>query len=190
MNSKFRSLAILAILSAVTACKTVSSTAEFYRPLTTDVYPPKPKDYPIPILGAPPKKPFIVLGRLSFQSGHGNKYMMEAIRYNARKNGADAAVMIDESSHTKEYTYTVPGYTTTTPVTTYSSGSAYGSANYYGSGGYGHASGSAYGSGVSTTYVPTYHPGYTGVDSVTITSIDAALIRYKQQTEQGAAANP
>ena len=178
MKASFTSI-ILISLFCLAGCETVSSTSQFYRPLTTDVYPPKPKDYPIPILGGPPKRPFVVIGRLQFKAGHGYKYMIDAIKYNARQNGADAVVMISEDSNTQQYNYTVPGYTTTTPVTTYSSGSAYGSANYYGSNGYGHATGSAYGSGTSTTYVPTYHPGYTGVGSVTINSIDAAMLKYK-----------
>lgn len=169
----------LAVVFTISSCATVSSTSEFYRPLTTETFSPKPKDHPIPILGAAPKQPYTVIGRLSFQSGHGNKFMMESIRYNARKNGADAAIMLDEQSHSEQHSYTVPGYTTTTPVTTYSSGSAYGSANYFGMDGYGYATSSAYGSGVSTTYVPQYHPGYTGVRTVTIQAIDALLIRYK-----------
>ena len=101
--------------------------------------------------------------------------MIKAIEYNTRIHGGDAAIMLDESSDQRQYTYQVPGYTTYNPVTTYSTGSAYG--NYYGSGGYGH--GSAYGSSTSTTYVPTYNPGYTGVGTVTRHSIDAAIIKFK-----------
>lgn len=171
--------AVFPLIISLNSCTTVSSTADFYRPLTSEVYPPKPKDYTILVLGAPPQRPYTVIGRLSFESGHGNKYMMDAIRYNARKNGADAAIMVDEAIRTEKYNYTVPGYTTTTPVTTHSSGSAYGSANYFGSGAYGHASSSVHSSATSTTYIPQYHPGHTGVKSVTIQGIDVLLIRYK-----------
>lgn len=159
----------------LTGCETVSSTSQFYRPFTTETYPPKPKDHPIPILGAQPKRKFTVLGRLAFSAGNGYGYMIRAIEYNARKVGADAAIMLDSNSSAEQYTYTVPGYTTYQPVTTYSTGHA--NANYYGTGGYGY--GSAYGSGTSTTYVPQYHPGYTGVGTTVRHRIDALLIRFE-----------
>jgi hypothetical protein len=173
-------LGITLALAACTGCETVSSTAEYYRPMTTQTFPPKPKDYKAPVLGTPPDRPYQVIGELSFSAGRGYGYMIKAIEYNARKAGADAAIMLSSSSSEHQYTYTVPGYTTTTPVTTYSSGSAYGSANYYGSDGYyGSGSGSAYGSSVSTTYVPVYHPGYTGIGTAVRYSIDAQMIVYK-----------
>lgn len=170
-------LPTLILLSAllVTGCETVSSTKQFYRPLTTDVYPPKPKDTPIPILGAPPDRKYVAIGRLSFSAGHGYNYMIRAIEYNARQAGADAAIMLKSSSSAHQYTYYVPGYTTYEPVTTYSSGSA--TADYYGSGGSGY--GTAYGSGTSTTYVPQYHEGYTGVGTVIRHEIDALMIRFQ-----------
>jgi hypothetical protein len=161
-------------------CETVSSTSKFYRPLTTIVYPPKPKEQKIPILGALPKEKHEVIGQFSFSAGYGYDYMIKAIEYNARQAGADAAVMVDSSSASQQFTYTVPGYTTTQPVTTYSSGSAYGTANYYGSGGYsGYGTSSVYGSGTSTTYVPVHTPGYTGVGTSTRHSIAALMIIFK-----------
>ena len=163
------------VLALFTGCETVSSTKQFYRPLTSNVYPPKPKDYPIPVLGAAPNRKFVAIGRLSFSAGHGYNYMIRAIEFNARQAGGDAAIMVDSSSSAQQYTYQVPGYTTQQPVTTYSSGQA--TANYYGSGGYGY--GSAYGSGTSTTYVPVYHPGYTGVGTAVRHNIDAVIIKYQ-----------
>jgi hypothetical protein len=174
-----RILCCLALLATLPSCETVSSTSQFYRPTTTQVYPPKSKDCPIPILGAAPKQKYEVIGRLSFSAGRGYGYMIKAIEYNARQAGADAAILVDSSSNTQQFTYRVPGYTTTQPVTTFSSGSAYGSADYYGAGGYGYGSGSAYGSSTSTTYVPVYHPGYTGVGTVVRHSIDAMMIVFK-----------
>jgi hypothetical protein len=179
MKKPLRLLICFALLAALTSCETVSSTSQFYRPTTTQVYPPKPKDYPIPILGAAPKQKYEVVGRLSFSAGRGYGYMIKAIEYNARQAGADAAILVDSSSNAQQYTYTIPGYVTTQPVTTYSTGSAYGSANYYGAGGYGHGTGSAYGSSTSTTYVPVYNPGYTGVGTVVRHSIDALMIVFK-----------
>ena len=166
-------LLLFAILLA--GCETVRSTAQFYRPFTTDTYPPKPKDFPVPVLGAKPNRKFVALGRLTFSAGHGYGYMIRAIEYNARRVGADAAIMLYSNSTAHQYNYTVPGYTTYQPVTTYSTAQA--NANYYGSGGYGY--GSAYGSGTSTTYVPQYNPGYTGVGTVVRHHIDAVLIRFQ-----------
>lgn len=161
-------------------CENVSSTAQFYRPLTTKIYPPKPKDFKVPILGAMPKQKHEIIGRLSFSATHGYDFMMKAIEYNARQSGADVAVLVDSSSSSNQYTYRVPGYTTNEAVTTYSSGSAYGTANYYGSNGYsGYGTSSAYGSGTSTTYVPVYHEGYTGVGTTTTNSIEAVMVILK-----------
>jgi hypothetical protein len=161
--------------TALSSCETVSSTAQFYRPFTTDTYPQKTKDYQVPILGAKPKRKFIAIGRLSFSATQGHAFMIRAIEYNARRVGADAAILIDSNSAIQHYTYNVPGYTTYQPVTTY--GTAQANASYFGSGGYGY--GSAYGTSTSTTYVPQYNPGYTGIGSVTRHYIDALLIRFK-----------
>lgn len=178
-NTNLLIAVVLPFLAGLSGCAMVSSSTQFYRPTTTEIFPEKPKDYKVPILAAPPKQKYEVIGRLSFSAGHGYGYMNKAIEYNARKAGADAVIMLDSSSSAQQYTYTVPGYTTTQPVTTYSSGSAYGTSNYYGSGGYGYGSASAYGSSTSTTYVPVYQQGYTGVGTVVRHSIDAAMIVYK-----------
>lgn len=166
---------ILPLFLTFTGCETVSSTKQFYRPLTTEIYPPKPKDYPVPILGAAPKKKYIAIGRLQFEAGHGYKYMIRSIEYNTRQAGGDAAIMLNSGARTQQYTYYVPGYTTYDTVTTHSSGNA--TANYYGSRGYGYAT--AQGSGTSTTYVPRHVPGYTGVGTTVRHSIDALIIRYQ-----------
>lgn len=171
MNPLFRITALLSVISTLVGCTTVGSTSAYYRPMTTELYPQKPDDFPIPILGAAPNRPYYVIGRISFRAGEGIEYVNEALKYNARKNGADAVVIIEEGSETAQKSYYVPGYTTTTPVTTHSSGTV----NYYGYGGYG--SGNV--SGSSTTYVPTYHPGHSGSRPVTIQTVDAAMIRYK-----------
>jgi len=178
MKKLLRLLCSMALLNALTSCETMSATSQFYRPVTTQVFPPKPKDFPIPILGAAPKKKYEVIGRLSFSAGRDYGYMIKAIEYNARQAGADAAILVDSSSTSHQYTYTVPGYVATQPVTTYTTGLAYSAGNYCGSRGYGYG-GSTYGSSTSTTYVPVYNPGYTGVGTVVRHSIDALMIVFK-----------
>jgi hypothetical protein len=59
-----------------------------------------------------------------------------------------------------------------------STGSPYGRGHGYAPADlYGYPHNSAY--GAATTYVPVYHPGYTGVKTVTRDSIDAEMIVYK-----------
>ena len=47
------------------------------------------------------------------RKGRGYGYIIKAIEYNARQAGADAEILVDSSSNTQQYTYTVPGYVTT-----------------------------------------------------------------------------
>ena len=103
MKKPLRLLICFALLAALTSCETVSSTSQFYRPTTTQVYLPKPKDYPIPILGAAPKQKNEVIGRLSFSAGRGYGYMIKASEYNARQAGADVAMLFDSSSKAKQH---------------------------------------------------------------------------------------
>lgn len=159
-------------MAFLTACVSVRDSEQFYHPLTLRTYPAKPEKYSIPILAGPPKEKFEVIGRMSFSSGHGNKYMMECLRYNARRAGADAVILADSKTTEHPYSYYVPGYTTQQPVTSYSNASA----NFYGSGGFS-GYGTAY--GTSTSYVPVYHEGYSAQGVIFRTQIDAYMIRLK-----------
>jgi hypothetical protein len=168
MNRTLQISIALAILLVGCATESITSTQKFYFPLSTRTYPPKPKDAKIPIIAAYPDRPYTAIGRMSFQSGHGWQWMLDAVRYNARLAGADAVVMDTANTTTHQYTYHVPGYTTYQPVTTY------GNANYYGSGGsYGYAT------GTSTSYVPEYNPGYSGVGTVLVEHANAVMIKFQ-----------
>lgn len=97
---------------------------------------------------------------------------MSCLQHNARKAGADAVILLDAHDTMHPYSYYVPGYTTTTPVTTYSSASA----SYYSP--YSGYVGSGNASGVSTAYVPEYHPGYTQSGIAVRTNVNAVMIRF------------
>ncbi len=181
----------LAVVFSLTGCMTVQSTEKFYTARTTDIYPEKPKDFTAPILDRYPDQPYKIIGNLSFSATRGYSYMVKAMRHNARIHGADAVVLKSTDSQQEQYTYYVPGYTTYKPVTTYHSGSVYSSgsssasADVYGSGGYaygrasGTSSGSGYYSGTTRTYVPEYHPGYTGIGTRVRISIDADMVVFR-----------
>ena len=91
-------LCLALLLFAGTGCKSVSYTSQFYQPTTTQTYPPKPKSYKIPILDTPPDHPYEIIGRLSFSASHGHDFMIKAVEYNARRAGADAAIMLGSAS--------------------------------------------------------------------------------------------
>ncbi|MEI8292371.1 MAG: hypothetical protein WCG66_00120 [bacterium] len=156
-------------------CESVSSTSQFYRPVTARVYPPKPKDYNVPIFSKPPDRPYTEIGRLSFTATAGYDFMIKAIQYNARIHGGDAAIMLHENTEQRPYNYYVPGYTSYVPVTTYSFGAA--NSAICGPGGPGRRT--EYGTSTSTTYLPAFNPGYISVGMLTLHSIDALIIRYK-----------
>jgi hypothetical protein len=164
-----------AIVLFLNGCATVSSTTQFYRPATAQVYQPKPKDYDVPIFAKAPDRPYSVIGRLCFTANHGYNFMIRAIQYNARIHGGDAAIMLHEETERRPYNYYVPGYTSYVPVTTYSVGGA--NSRYCGPSGPGYRS--DYGTSTSTTYLPTFNPGYMSVGVLTLHSIDASIIRYR-----------
>jgi len=93
MKRIYSNLLLLCFLAGISGCASVSSTSQFYLPVTTDVYPPKSKETIIPILGKSPDRPYKVIGRLSFRSDLGWKFMRESMIYNARANGADAVIL-------------------------------------------------------------------------------------------------
>jgi len=170
MNQVYSKFLLMAMVSALAGCAAVSSTAQFYFPVTTDVFPPKPKDAPIPILGKAPDKPHRVIGRLAFRSDLGWKFMRESMLYNARANGADA-VILRKADSKEQVNFTevparmdwipVPG-----PVVAVNGG---GKKNGHG----------------NTTYVsypyymPVFQPGYVRRWVQTIIGIDAEMIVMK-----------
>jgi len=170
-----RVLLALSLAIILSGCESVSSTSQFYRPSTARIFPPKPKDYSVPIFSKPPDRPYTVIGRLSFTANASYDFMIRAIQYNSRLHGGDAAIMLHEDTEQRPYNYYVPGYTSYVPVTTYSFGTA--NSRYCGPGGPGHRS--EYGTSTSTTYLPAFNPGYMSVGMLTLRSIDASIIRYK-----------
>jgi len=146
----------------LTGCASVSSTSMYYFPSTTTVYPPKPKDAPIPILGKSPDRPYKSIGNLTFSTSRGWPFLRDSILYNARANGADAAILRNTNSQQKTRLVTVPPRFNYIPVP----GPVYRNKKgevYYG-----------------TTYIPDFQPGYVFPSTWTITSIDAEMIVFKK----------
>ena len=158
---------IFAVLSAFFAlllagCVTPSSTAIFYLPYTTEQRPPKPKDAPIPIFGKPPSQPHKTIGRLSFATDRGWRFLRESMLYNARANGADAVVLKDATSREQVGLARTPSTVNWVPVP----GPVY----------QGRKGNTYYG----TQWVPIFQPGFVYPTSWTITAIDAVMIVFKR----------
>ena len=150
---------LLALPLLMEGCASVKSTAVFYTPATSVMYPPKPRGAVIPILDRPPSRPYAEIGRFSFQTGLGYPFMMRALEYNARRVGADAVILRESKSWVVPHPYAVPPTLGWIPV----------AVGYGGCGGY-------YG---GTTAVPVWYPGYTGVNYDSMTGIDARMIVFR-----------
>lgn len=148
-----------AVMLVMQGCAGVKSTAVFYTPSTTVVYPPKPDQAVIPIMNQPPSRPYAEIGRFSFQTGVGYPFLMRAVEYNAHRVGADAVLIREIKSWTIPRPYLVPPTLGWIPV-----GGWYG-----GCGGY-------YG---GATAVPVWSPGYTVMNYDSVTGIDARMIIFR-----------
>lgn len=166
---KFHSIALGFALIFLAGCASVESTADFYIPSTTAVFPPKPKDYPIPILDAKPSRPTRVIGRLAFTSELGFPFMRKSMEYNARRVGADIVVLKHADSQTQILPYYVPPTTNWMPVSTYSHSS------YRGKHGK-----KRHATSESVTYIPVYQPGYWTQNTRIFTTIDSEMLVYRK----------
>jgi hypothetical protein len=158
---KLFQLSLLGLLTLLfSACVSVKSTAVFYSPSTAGFYPPKDKNAIIPILNAPPGRPYTEIGRLAFQTDQGYPFVMKAMEYNARQAGADAVIVKESKNWTVPLSYSVPPTVTWVPV----------------GGWYGGGCGAWYGGAM----VPVTSPGYVGVTYQNFMGVDARMIVYKQ----------
>ena len=81
------------ILATLSGCASVKSTAAYYTSYSTGVYPAKPPEAAIPILGKFPSRPYTTIGRLAFESDRGWRFLRKSMVYNAQVHGADAVVL-------------------------------------------------------------------------------------------------
>lgn len=87
------------------------STAALYQPLSSLTLPPKPDDFEAPILAAVPfQRPYRVVGSLSLNTGESEAWWRGALRWHARRSGADAVLLRGVSAREQLYSYTVPGF--------------------------------------------------------------------------------
>jgi len=145
-------------------CASVSYTDRYYLSYTTDTPPPKPKNAPVVILPAKPDVPYRTIGRLAFESAHSWPFFVRSIEYNARRNGADAAILRDRKTRQELQLVNVPPSLEYVPVTNYvyvqnkdNSVSVYPVINY----------------------IPVYQPGYVFENVVDITAIEAEMIVFE-----------
>ena len=156
---------VIPLALLLSACASVSSTAVFYTPTTSEFYPPKDKSVIVPVLNAAPDRPYTEIGRFAFQSELGYPFMMKAIEYNAQRAGADAVIIKKYQNWSVPSYYSVPAVYGWIPVGGYYGG---GCGRYGGWGG-------GYGGGA----IPFAYPGYTGVSYQNYSGIDARMIVFK-----------
>lgn len=164
LYSKIARIFFATVAAAILAgCETVPSTSAYYLSYTEKVFPPKPKDAPIPILSKAPDRPYKVIGRLAFNTGRGWRFLRDSMLYNARANGADAIILRDTSQRREYGVVNVPPRFNYVPVP----GPAYRTKNgrtYY----------------CGPTWIPDFQPGYSYPTSWTIQGIDAEMIVFRK----------
>lgn len=170
MGRIYSNLLVISLLAILSGCASVSSTSQFYFPSTTEVYPAKPKDFPIPILGKAPDKPYKGIGNLTFRSNLGWKFMRESMLYNARVNGADAVILKKTDSKNQVNVAQVPPHMEYVQMPGQIIAVKNGGKKCNGNQTY-----------VSPPYyMPVYQPGYTRSWVETIIGIDAEMIVLKK----------
>lgn len=156
-----RILGAFLALGMLAGCASVKDTAMYYVSYTPKVYPPKPPDAPIPILGKAPAGKHTVIGGLKFESDQGWKFMRRSMIYNAQANGADAVVLKSTSQRRQLSYLQVPPQMDWIPVSNW----------------YRDKKGNVWG---GTSWVPFYRPGYVQPYVDEITGIDAQMIVLKK----------
>ena len=167
MNARISTILLAGLMwVGFTGCASVKDTAQYYVSYTTQTFPPKAKDAPIPILGKKPKQPYQVIGRLAFESPYGWRFLRRSMEYNARANGADAVLLKDESSRTETTLQDIPPRIEYVPITTWvtACNDRNRNAQTY----------------PVTTYVPIFRPAYTRVSQVNLIAIDAEMLVFKK----------
>jgi len=172
MNRIYSNLLLLVFAAGLSGCVSVSSTSQFYFPVTTDVYPPKSKDIAIPILGKAPDQSYKVIGRLAFRSDLGWKFMRDSMIYNARANGADAVILKKADSKDQVNFTQVPPRMEWIPMP--------GPVIAVNNGGGKKNCGNNQTYVSYPTYMPVYQPGYTRRWVQTIIGIEAEMIVMKR----------
>jgi hypothetical protein len=151
----------LGTLGCLAGCASVKDTARYYVAFTPKVYPPKPPDAPIPILGKAPKERHAVIGGLKFESDQGWNFMRRSMIYNAQANGADAVVLKATNERRQMSYLQVPPQMDWVPVSNW----------------YRDKKGNVWG---GTSWIPFYRPGYVQPYLQEITGIDAEMIVLKK----------
>ncbi|MFV0337969.1 MAG: hypothetical protein ACK5LK_06970 [Chthoniobacterales bacterium] len=155
-----------ALIFLVGACASVSETRIFYTPTGKAFRPPKDKKAVIPILFAEPDLAYQKLGTLKFASTQPWSYFEKALRFNAREQGADAAIIRKRTIDRNVSYYRVPPSVDYQPIwrTVY----------------YRDRKGHLRVTDV-VDYFPIFRPGYIGQNVVTSISMDADLIFFKDK---------
>src|SRR5690606_15030478 len=113
-------LAGFALCLLLVSCgASVQSSESYYRPTVMQTFPPKPKDAHIPILASMPKEKGGTIGIMEFSTNKGADFINKCLIHNARKNGGDAVIILAQGSSASQVPFTMPGYTTYQPQTTY-----------------------------------------------------------------------
>lgn len=101
---------LLPLVLFFAGCQTVEETTRFYKITTETPLPPRPAGTVVPILGkGETRRIYKVIGEMEFQSGSSDRFIMDAVQYNARIHGAEAVVLEQWEKDTEHYVSWPPG---------------------------------------------------------------------------------
>ncbi|MFV0415951.1 MAG: hypothetical protein ACK5NG_06245 [Chthoniobacterales bacterium] len=170
MNCRISKATLLIFIAAVLtvflgACTSVSDTRRFYTPTGKIFRSPKAKNTVTPILFAEPDLAYQKMGTLEFASTRPWSYFEKAIRFNAREQGADAAIIRERRVDSNITSFEVPPSVDYRPFwrTVY----------------YRDNRGRLCATEV-VDYLPVYVPGYIGQELVVTTFMKADLVVFKE----------
>lgn len=171
MNPLFRA-GFCGLAFLLVGCRSYTWTERYYRPHTAQQFPPVPANVPIPILDKSPSEPHTTVGRLSFTAHCGADYMLKAVEHNARRVGADAAVITSLDGRERPWELWVPPRTVYQPLT-------YVEEVQTTRRGHKKKEECERTTYTRTAWVPEWQPGHVQYGVDVVHSVDAYMIRFK-----------
>ena len=110
MKTKLYLIFLWVFLWVLPGCRTVESTARYYRNLSAAPQPPQPPGVVLPIINAEQtRRAYKVIGEMEFETGASDVFIMNAIQYNGCRNGADAIILKTWEKDKETYVEWQPG---------------------------------------------------------------------------------
>jgi len=109
--------ALLSLLLLMSGCASLSEADAYYVAKTPDIFEPKAKDEPVPLLAEDPPDKFQVIGSMDWEAPRRWSFVRRALERTARLRGADAIILREKDSFQETNLVDVPPTMRWVPVT-------------------------------------------------------------------------